>query len=43
MVEKIHRLERAQYAFLDNSNTLVFSDVILGRGQERVRDPTARF
>ena len=26
--KKIHRLERAQYAFLDHSKTLVFSDVI---------------
>ena len=43
MVKKIHRLERAPYAFLDNLNTLAFSDVILGRGQEQVRDPTAHF
>ena len=28
IVKKIHRLERAQYAFLDHSKTLVFSDVI---------------
>ena len=26
--QKIHRLEGAQYAFLDHSKTLVFSDVI---------------
>ena len=28
IVKKIHRLERAQYAFLDHSKTLIFSDVI---------------
>ena len=28
IVKKIHRLERVQYAFLDYSKTLVFSDVI---------------
>ena len=28
IAQKIHRLERAQYAFLDHSKTLVFSDVI---------------
>ena len=28
IVKKIHRLQRAQYAFLDHSKTLVFSDVI---------------
>jgi len=28
IVKKIHRLERAQYAFLDHSKALVFSDVI---------------
>ena len=28
IVKKIHRLERAQYVFLDHSKTLVFSDVI---------------
>ena len=26
--QKIHRLERAQYAFLDHSKTFVFRDVI---------------
>ena len=26
--QKIHRLERAQYRFLDHSKTLVFRDVI---------------
>ena len=26
--KKIHHLERAQYAFLDHSKTLVFRDVI---------------
>ena len=28
IVKIIHRQERAQYAFLDHSKTLVFSDVI---------------
>ena len=28
IVKKVHRLERVQYAFLDHSKTLVFSDVI---------------
>ena len=28
IAKKIHRLERAQYAFLDHSKPLVFSDVI---------------
>ena len=28
IVKKNHRLERAQYAFLDHSKTLIFSDVI---------------
>ena len=27
-LSKIHRLKRAQYAFLDHSKTLAFSDVI---------------
>ena len=29
--QKMHRLERAQYAFLDRSKALVFSDVIKNR------------
>ena len=28
IVKKIHYVERTQYAFLDHSKTLVFSDVI---------------
>ena len=28
IAKKIHRLERAQYAFLDHSKTLVFNDAI---------------
>ena len=28
VVKKIHRLERAQYAFLNHSKTPVFTDVI---------------
>ena len=37
IVKKIHRLERAQHAFLDHSKALVFSDVIKNSHARAIR------
>ena len=42
IVKKIHRLERAQHAFLDHTKALVFSDVIKNSHARAIRTYSLR-